>query len=1339
MSFATPTHLKKSKKSSAEAPSIPGISGGTFAVIGKPFGADDDYLPPSVVAPPVVVRQSRPSSAGPANMQWNKGATRKSFAGVSIEKDLPNTTIRRPLKAPTVKPGAKAGEAEGPPVIRAPEQIEELLRQWLSRNRKLHETAKQTLLRGLAACSRVPMAANSVPAGVRGSLRMARSSVARTTIGDAGESLCVKKPALTEAEVLRRSIQTAMGKNSKMMPMRERSAPPEVLKDGSWLEPDPEDEGRTSFMPPPPGPPPDEDGADVPPPPVLTRAEFRAACSKMEIHLQRIEVGALFDKHATTAATADSAMELQLEAFVEHVLKLVTLARLQNPEDEVLRGPFLGDGSSAGPGGSYQGKIKYHPSRSAVYAPSGWDGSLHEITAQLPDEGLELEFVYGCGASRMVGAGNLGLISTGELVYGAAAIGVLYNPRQQTQRHFTGHSDAVRSVAVHPNGQYVATGQAGSIPVVCVWDAEPGAALCPEMARLVHDRGDLAVTTLAFSPDGDTLVSIVTDSCHTVYLWGWRRGERIATLVGMKGIPTQVFGVEWSPTKSSGGLPGRFVTFGSQHIKWWTKNDEGKWIGRQAIWGNAPKQDALSAAFLPSGHLVSGHPSGDLYVWEERRCLKVLAPQLDGAKAAAVRAMQLLPGEDVLVAAHGDGTFAQWDTSVTPPAWVSAVKLPMPPAAGLTWAAPPDDSASSSTAPAATSGTFFVATTAGGIWEVPAGAVLAGAPGGAVARPVPRLLHPGHTGCMHSLAFDPIAEGRFASACDGGHVVLWDCARRAWEGRLRVPARPSREVQCVAFSARGEHLAVGLADGSVHVYLAGSEATPAGSDGVPAEGAGKLGGGRGARGSCGRGQWGGSRGGDLGGSWTGKPREYPLLCTLRSADRAVTEMKYSPDGKRLAVASRARSVELWLVNTHAQAGALYTRSARCIGHTSTVTDVDFSVDGQLLMTNSAGREILYFDVRTGRQVVGPRRDTAWHTWTCPLGFPVMGIWNSTDGSDVGGVNTVCRANAGSVVGTGDDFGMIRMMRWPAVVAEPEVVECGGHASHITSVRFAPRDEWLCTAGGGDRTAQQPSFRETGRGAQRPSSRFPERGEGGVWKAPATFRERGEGEGVLRPSSHFPREGMGRASNAPAAALLGRGGRLSVQQPLAPRGVLKAQQPLSSRGGRFKAQLLLSSRGGLKAQQLIALGEGKAASLLLSLPPGLHAAGKVQAASEEEILGSIRLLGVSVPFGGATWKRGQAQTYAVRRMAELAAEMRAKLQAASGDTRVKKPEEAPEGLIWGPLDAGGVDFGWTRRKKHSCHVPRRVENYLVPRNVFRGSMGTMGGAGYFGRASFIMAK
>eukprot|EP00854_Cymbomonas_tetramitiformis_P002928 gene2928-3742_t len=1103
-----------------------GISGGTFAVIGKPFGADDDYLPPSVVAPPVCelpfVRGARSLSVLCCEEQ----------AGVSIEKDLPNTTIRRPLKAPTVKPGAKAGEAEGPPVIRAPEQIEELLRQWLSRNRKLHETAKQTLLRGLAACSRVPMAANSVPAGVRGSLRMARSSVARTTIGDAGESLCVKKPALTEAE------------------------------DGSWLEPDPEDEGRTSFMPPPPGPPPDEDGADVPPPPVLTRAEFRAACSKMEIHLQRIEiidakfpqlsiidslkksafrfvlvhidddgtaqcaachrrVGALFDKHATTAATADSAMELQLEAFVEHVLKLVTLARLQNPEDEVLRGPFLGDGSSAGPGGSYQGKIKYHPSRSAVYAPSGWDGSLHEITAQLPDEGLELEFVYGCGASRMVGAGNLGLISTGELVYGAAAIGVLYNPRQQTQRHFTGHSDAVRSVAVHPNGQYVATGQAGSIPVVCVWDAEPGAALCPEMARLVHDRGDLAVTTLAFSPDGDTLVSIVTDSCHTVYLWGWRRGERIATLVGMKGIPTQVFGVEWSPTKSSGGLPGRFVTFGSQHIKWWTKNDEGKWIGRQAIWGNAPKQDALSAAFLPSGHLVSGHPSGDLYVWEERRCLKdlairrvstrgslsstvtqhrirqmsdqrteciiiqskataVLAPQLDGAKAAAVRAMQLLPGEDVLVAAHGDGTFAQWDTSVTPPAWVSAVKLPMPPAAGLTWAAPPDDSASSSTAPAATSGTFFVATTAGGIWEVPAGAVLA---------------------------------------------------------------------------ARGEHLAVGLADGSVHVYLAGSEATPAGSDGVPAEGAGKLGGAEGEQGEVADGGSGVVHvgGGDLGGSWTGKPREYPLLCTLRSADRAVTEMKYSPDGKRLAVASRARSVELWLVNTHAQAGALYTRSARCIGHTSTVTDVDFSVDGQLLMTNSAGREILYFDVRTGRQVVGPRRDTAWHTWTCPLGFPVMGIWNSTDGSDVGGVNTVCRANAGSVVGTGDDFGMIRMMRWPAVVAEPEVVECGGHASHITSVRFAPRDEWLCTAGGGDRTA----------------------------------------------------------------------------------------------------------------------------------------------ASEEEILGSIRLLGVSVPFGGATWKRGQAQTYAVRRMAELAAEMRAKLQAASGDTRVKKPEEAPEGLIWGPLDAGGVDFGWVK--------------------------------------------
>lgn len=76
--------------------------------------------------------------------------------------------------------------------------------------------------------------------------------------------------------------------------------------------------------------------------------------------------------------------------------------------------------------------------------------------------------------------------------------------------------------------------------------------------------------------------------------------------------------------------------------------------------------------------------------------------------------------------------------------------------------------------------------------------------------------------------------------------------------------------------------------------------------------------------------------------------------------------------------------------------------AVCSGASGTVEHIDWSfalVHGPLqqqgryiLQSNDTSREVLHWDGLTGRKVTGNQRDCRWSTWTCPLGFPVLGIW-----------------------------------------------------------------------------------------------------------------------------------------------------------------------------------------------------------------------------------------------------------------------------------------------------------------------------------------------------------
>lgn len=111
---------------------------------GKPIDQRD--LPPSNDPPTL--------STGPASKHdWVPGGKFELPEYPPPPKPL---NIRRPLSAATYRPNSKPSQRTVP-------QIEETLRRWLIRNRRLHEDKRLTLVRGLTSALRVPKDTSGIP------------------------------------------------------------------------------------------------------------------------------------------------------------------------------------------------------------------------------------------------------------------------------------------------------------------------------------------------------------------------------------------------------------------------------------------------------------------------------------------------------------------------------------------------------------------------------------------------------------------------------------------------------------------------------------------------------------------------------------------------------------------------------------------------------------------------------------------------------------------------------------------------------------------------------------------------------------------------------------------------------------------------------------------------------------------------------------------------------------------------------------------------------------------------------------------------------------------------
>jgi microtubule-associated protein-like 6 len=652
-------------------------------------------------------------------------------------------------------------------------------------------------------------------------------------------------------------------------------------------------------------------------------------------------------------------------------------------------------------------------------------------------------------------------------VYYAAAVGIVLSPRDNKQTFFTSHDDEITCLSIDPTGQYVATGQMGKHPYLCVWDTET-CEQCAEVGAIPLPRAETKkmwemsdhieffdgrqrsstserryisfyereICCCAFSADSSILVAIGLDNKHMLGAWDWHSGKLLGEAPARQGI-RQVHDVVWVPTESE-GLD--FISHGKGHIKFWIydelSGDSSPLSSKLGTYGDVePPRVVTSVCFTRDAEPLSAGDNGVVYLWDgaSAKCIQTFEAHTGPCNAIA---MSFLTGQ--LYTGGADGMLCQWtprqegwtrtgEIDVCRQSTVRQEKHHPRKFAAKALLGQGSRDAVTNRQAKAKGGSIQKNSSPHSIHALAVnarGEVAVGTNHSCIfqlnmstesrAGKKPNLIMAGHYGGAEGLAPHPFsAQGIFATAGLDGQLLVWAASTRELIGATTLP-----EPACAAaINPDGDSIAVGCADGTFTVLSL---------DGLN------------------------------------------VLKQRKHVQQSINELKYSADGKLLAVASHENYVDLYTTDRD-----MYEHLVRCKGNSSFVDHLDWSADGKTIQTNSGSNEIVHFDADTGKAIrakAGDVSDIDWHTWSCPLGFPVMGIFG--EGTDATDVNAVHMTKDRRHVATVDDQGRLKLFNAPCVVDRAPFREYWGHSSHTKNVRFVCEDKYLVTVGGNDNTVLQ---------------------------------------------------------------------------------------------------------------------------------------------------------------------------------------------------------------------------------------------------------------------------
>ncbi|GAB6029719.1 hypothetical protein CHUAL_005440 [Chamberlinius hualienensis] len=379
---------------------------------------------------------------------------------------------------------------------------------------------------------------------------------------------------------------------------------------------------------------------------------------------------------------------------------------------------------------------------------------------------------------------NLSLLPTGELLYFVAAVAVLYDRSKHRQRHYTGHTEDIHCLTVHPTRELVATGQKEgkgrhSRAQVHIWDIDT---LGTQMIIGLNDV-DNGIVALSFSYKnlGQHLLIVDDSPDHMITVWNWKSKR----LLSKSSIQRQkIAGGQFIPKDDA-----LVVTYGESHLTVWRRLKDGGFDREDLLDDDTKHITCVEFDEEEEQYLITGDTDGNITLWSDSRTGIYQTLRIIQAHMRAVSALLMLP-DGTLLSSGGhekDRYIKAWDSNHSFRA-ITFARLPESAGGVQSFCPSKLDSADLG---------IFAGTAKNMILE------------GSIHRRF-KIVVQGHSRQLSAIAVDP-DEPAFVTAGFDKAISRWTMHKLAWKVQVQS------ECTCLSIHPLGEVVCVGTVDGHIIV------------------------------------------------------------------------------------------------------------------------------------------------------------------------------------------------------------------------------------------------------------------------------------------------------------------------------------------------------------------------------------------------------------------------------------------------------------------------------------------------------------------------------------------